>query len=159
MHLIDELQGDKRFKGTCPNCGEEFRLADAVLFSIQNSPPAEALAAIAAAKNQLKEKRLEIEEIRKRMTIKAKKTSEAVHIGKMVEKIAPSFPAFSYSTSDCRALFEPIDYVIFSGLAKTGAVESITFADIKSGAARLSGIQKSVKETIESGKIDFKISK
>jgi len=156
--LIEELQADRMFKGTCPRCMQEFNLADALLFPIDEKPPEKAIVAITEAKQSILEQKAELEKRRERITTRAQKTAEAVNFGKIVEKIAPSFPTFSYDSGDCRALFEPIDYIIFSGLAKTGAVESITFADIKSGAAPLSKVQRSIKEIIQAGKVSFKIT-
>jgi predicted Holliday junction resolvase-like endonuclease len=60
----------------------------------------------------------------------------------IVEKIVPSFPSFAYEAGDCRAMFEPIDYLVFSGLSKRNRVEALYFVDLKSGNARLSGSHK-----------------
>jgi predicted Holliday junction resolvase-like endonuclease len=82
----------------------------------------------------------------------------AVNLGKIVEKIVPSFSSFSYEAGDCRALFEPIDYLVFSGLAKRNRVEALFFVDVKSGHARLSSMQHSIKKAIESGAVRFGIT-
>jgi hypothetical protein len=52
---------------------------------------------------------------------------------------------------------DPIDYVIFEGLNKSGTVSKIIFTDIKTGAARLKNNQKEIKSLIENKKVDFKI--
>jgi predicted Holliday junction resolvase-like endonuclease len=153
--VIAQLQGDRRFMGTCPLCNNDFFLADAVLFGIDDAPPEEALAAIQAARAAIKERKEEVIEARERMSDRAAKISEAVNIGKIVEKIVPSFSSFEHSPGDCRALFEPIDYLIFSGLTKTGKVDSLLFVDVKSGNARLSYDQRAIKGAIEAGAVDF----
>ena len=79
--------------------------------------------------------------------------AESVGIGKVVEKIAPSLPGFPVNSADCRSLFEPIDYVVFQGLSRFGKVEAIQFVDVKSGGARLNGIQQQVRHAVESGKV------
>src|ERR1700676_4236017 len=135
--LIAELQRNKRFMGTCPTCNEDFRLADAALFALSAKPPEEALAAIAAMRDRIKERKIDLAKARERMTARAEKTAHAVNLGKIIEKILPSFSSFSYSAGDCRALFEPIDYLIFPGLARRGQVDSLLFVDVKSGKARL----------------------
>jgi predicted Holliday junction resolvase-like endonuclease len=154
--LILELQRNKRFMGTCPTCGEEFRLADAALFALDEAPPEMALAAIAAMRERLKERKEELAKARERMTARAEKTAHAVNLGKIVEKIAPSFASFAYSAGDCRALFEPIDYLIFSGLASRGTVDALIFVDVKSGKARLTATQRNIKERVEAGAVKFK---
>jgi predicted Holliday junction resolvase-like endonuclease len=141
--------------GTCPRCDNDFRLVDAILFAIDEAPPEGALAAIQAALEAVKDRKREIVEARERMSTKAARTSQAVNIGKIVEKIVPSFASFQHSPGDCRALFEPIDYLIFSGLTKNGKVDSLLFVDVKSGNARLNGDQRAIKDAIEAGSVDF----
>lgn len=57
---------------------------------------------------------------------------------------------------DCRALFEPIDYVAFAGLSRTGRVERLGFLDVKTGGAGLNRHQKAVKEAVEKGAVEFR---
>jgi predicted Holliday junction resolvase-like endonuclease len=61
-----------------------------------------------------------------------------VNIGFILERIAPAMKAFEFDRNDCRSLFDPIDYIIFSGLTCHGKVDRLIFADIKTGNARLS---------------------
>jgi predicted Holliday junction resolvase-like endonuclease len=156
--LIAELQRHKRFKATCPSCMEDFSLSDAVLFALGDQPPKAALTALKAMRDRIKERRRELAQNRERMTKGAQRTAEAVNLGKIVEKIVPSFSSFAYETGDCRALFEPIDYLVFSGLAKRNRVEALFFVDVKSGHARLSSMQHSIKKAVESGAVRFGIT-
>ncbi|MET4425767.1 Holliday junction resolvase-like protein [Bradyrhizobium sp. RT3a] len=125
------------------------RLSDATLFALDQKPPQEALQAIGFIREEIRKRRAELAK-KERMTIRAQRTAQAVNIGKIVEKILPSFPSFSYSTGDCRALFEPIDYLIFSGLSARAQIEALLFVDVKSGRARLNEAQRKIKERVES---------
>jgi predicted Holliday junction resolvase-like endonuclease len=156
--LILELQRDKRFKATCPACMEDFALSDAVLFALGTQPPAAALAALNAVRARIKQRKEALRDSRERMTKGARRTAEAVNLGMIVEKIVPSFPSFAYEAGDCRAMFEPIDYLIFSGLSKRNRVEALYFVDVKSGNARLSGSQQSIKKAVENGMVQFGIT-
>jgi predicted Holliday junction resolvase-like endonuclease len=156
--LIAELQRTKRFMGTCPACSEEFRLADAALFSIDDAPPGAALAAIEAARQAIRERRDELARAKVRMTDRAQNTAQAVNLGKIVEKIVPSFTTFGYAPGDCRALFEPVDYLIFSGLTGRRKVDALYFVDVKSGGARLTNKQRSIKEVVDAGAVKFKLT-
>lgn len=153
--LIRDLQRNKRFMGICPACGVEFRLADAVLFSLGEEPPGVALAAIKDLQQKIRERKDQLAKARERMTKRAQNTAAATNLGKIVEKIVPSFSSFPHISGDCRALFEPIDYLIFSGLTKTRQVDSLSFVDVKSGGARLTQTQKAIKEVVESGAVSF----
>ena len=157
--IIAELKSNKRFMGTCPGCGEDFRLADSVLFALDAQPPEAALAAISAMRERIAEQKAELAKARERMTARAQKTAQAVNLGKIVEKIAPSFATFAFSAGDCRALFEPIDYLVFSGLTRRENVEKLIFVDVKSGKARLNSAQKNIKERVEAGAVRFHVTK
>ena len=156
--LITELQHDKRFKATCPACMEDFALSDAVLFALSAEPPAAALAALNAMRARIKERKATLRASRERMTTGARRTAEAVNLGMIVEKIVPSFPSFAYKAADCRAMFEPIDYLVFSGLTARNQVEALYFVEVKSGNARLSGSQQSIKKAVEDGSVQFRIT-
>jgi hypothetical protein len=153
--VINQLQQDRRFKGTCPACSERFVLADATMFPVGNTLPADAASAVKNVRGAIAAKRLELVESYKRMTEGAQRTSHAVNLGKIIEKIVPSFDSFMHHPGDCRALFEPIDYLIFSGLAKRGVVESLIFVDVKSGKARLKASQKQIKTAVQAGAVEF----
>jgi predicted Holliday junction resolvase-like endonuclease len=153
--LITELQRNKRFMGTCPACGEDFRLADAVLFSLDEDTPTIALAAIQQIRLQIKARKDQLIQDRELMTKRAQNTAAAVNLGKIIEKIVPSFSSFAHASGDCRALFEPIDYIIFSGLTKNHQVDSLLFVDVKSGNARLNKTQRSIKKAVDAGAVSF----
>jgi predicted Holliday junction resolvase-like endonuclease len=52
---------------------------------------------------------------------------------------------------------DPIDYIVFEGLAECGQVTSIHFLDVKTGEPRLNEHQKQVKDAIENKKLEFQL--
>jgi hypothetical protein len=134
--LIAELQRDERFKGTCPFCLENFALSDVVLFALDSEPPPAALAALKAIRARIRERKAALRASRERMTKGARRTAAAVNLGMIVEKIVPSFPSFAYEAGDCRAMFEPIDYLVFSGLTTRNQVDALYFVEIKLACTR-----------------------
>jgi len=58
--ILDRLRNDPEYWGSCPDCGDEFRLCDAQLFSLSEELPEAALARIAQLKTDLKERRAEL---------------------------------------------------------------------------------------------------
>lgn len=157
--IVAELRSSKNFMGTCPSCDEDFRLADASLFSLDDKPPEQILAQIAEVRARIQEQKLVLSRKLERMTKGAKITAKAVNLGKIVEKIVPSFTTFTYTAGDCRALFEPIDYLVFSGLTMQRKVDALYFVDVKSGGASLSPNQRDIKRAVEDGAVKFEISK
>lgn len=140
----------------CPcGCGEEIKLKDADLFYLDDFTK-KGKEAYQALLDNLKEQRLELKEREKNMKARPQFTARAVNIGFILERIAPAFSHFPFEHNDCRSLFDPIDYVIFEGLNKSGVVSKIIFTDIKTGAARLNNHQKEIKALIENKKVEFK---
>jgi predicted Holliday junction resolvase-like endonuclease len=133
---------------------ENFRLSDAVLFAVGEAPPQAAVLALNVVRQRIQERR-QLARNRELMTKTAWRTAEAVNLGKIVEKIVPSFTSFAYEPGDCRAVFEPIDYVVFSGLARQNQVKALFFVDVKSGNARLSPAQRGIKQVLERGAVRF----
>lgn len=142
------------FYSECPACDETMRLKDASLFYLDDFSPGAAERYQQKLK-EVKERRKALNDIRRNIPIRSQKGAEAVNIGFILERIAPSMMSFSFDHNDCRSLFDPIDYVIFEGLSRNGRVDRIVFADIKTGSARLQKKQKEIKEVVESNKVEF----
>lgn len=74
--------------------------------------------------------------------------------------IAELFPVFqktSINPADLCALIptSPMDFIVFDGIFQK-EVTRITFLDVKKGGATLNPTQKSIRDTIADGKIEFK---
>lgn len=155
QEIVDTLKSDN-FYCECPcGCGEEIKLKDADLFYLDKFTPS-GKEAQKQLLEELKQQRLELKEREKNMTKRPQLTAKAVNVGFILERIAPAFDNFPFEHNDCRSLFDPIDYIIFEGLNKSGVVNKIIFTDIKTGAARLKSNQKEIKILIENKKVNFK---
>lgn len=84
----------------------------------------------------------------------AEKKAIEVNIGKIIEKVVPAYKDFRMPLNDCRALFEPIDLIVFNGASKS-MVDYITFLEIKTGEARLNQHQKAIKHAIDDKKVTY----
>lgn len=154
--VIDTLTSGN-FYCECPcGCGEEIKLKDADLFYLDNFSTT-GKEAQKTLLDDLKQQRADLKERELNMTKRPQLTAKAVNIGFILERIAPAFDHFPFEHNDCRSLFDPIDYIIFEGLNKSGVVNKIIFTDIKTGAARLKNNQKEIKTLIENKKVEFKI--
>ena len=145
---------ENRFYAECPCCGEPILLRDAGLFYLDDfSPEAEEL--YKQRLDELKEQDKEFRERRKEIPRGSEVKATAVNIGFILERIAPCMKDFCFEKNDCRSLFDPIDYVIFEGLTRKGAVDKILFVDIKTGNARLTGKQKEIRDLVEGKKVTW----
>ena len=80
-------------------------------------------------------------------TISQKKSSE-VRLGKIGENMAPFFSGWPYDPNKFRFLGNPVDGIQFED-------DEVIFVEIKTGKARLTSSQKSVKQLVKEGKVRF----
>lgn len=135
-------------------CGHEFQLSKAILFDGTKPFPKEAIDSQNVLKNILKDREDDLVKQKKLATSKAQKTTKAVNIGKSLEKISPTLKNFKWELPDCRFLGDPFDMITLNGLSKN-KINSISFIEIKSGAARMTSHQKSIKDAIEDKKVFY----
>ena len=152
--LIRFLQNNQ-FKADCGHCGESFQLKEATLFPLDQFPPA-AKELLQQIKAELQDRKANLQERTAKTKQKTQTTTRSVNVGFILERLAPALPNFPFDKNDCRSLFDPIDYVIFEGLNKSGKVQKIFFVDIKSGEARLKKNQQAIRRMIEAKKLEFK---
>lgn len=148
--LIKALRHDRTIWAQAP-CGHEYRLCDSELFYGSELTPS-AKKFRDSLREELAKTREELKKQRYRVTEGFTKRSVEIKLGKTVEKIAAALPGFPYTPSDCRAIFDPIDYITFMGLGR-GVVNRIDFVDVKSGQSRLVQIQRQIRDAVDDGKV------
>ncbi|MFH1311503.1 MAG: Holliday junction resolvase-like protein [Nanoarchaeota archaeon] len=136
-------------------CGHEFQLSKAILFDGTKTFPKEALESKQAFIDELTNREEDLIKQKKLVTKKAEITSKAINIGKNLEKILPTLKDFKWELPDCRFIGDPLDLITFNGLS-INKIDSISFIEIKSGAARLNDHQKMIKDAIGDKKISYK---
>jgi predicted Holliday junction resolvase-like endonuclease len=139
----------------CP-CGEEFAISDAFLFDGTKTFPQEALDVQAELQNALDKRKFNLAKQIKQITERTAKTTAAVNIGKSLEKILPVAKDFKWVVPDTKVLGDPIDMLIFNGLSN-GKVESLSFVEVKSGAARLNGHQRSIRDALADHRVSYRV--
>lgn len=152
-NLIKQLQNSKLF-AECP-CGESFQLSDAILFDGLGKTPKEAQDVQKAMLDALLERETGLKTRKVSADKGAEQKALETGIGKIVEKIIPTYANFKIPASDCRTLFEPIDLIAFNGLS-SGRVDSIDFIEIKSGNAKLNPHQRMVRDAVNDKQVGYK---
>lgn len=156
IEQIIEFLKRNNFKAECSSCGESFSLKESPMFSTEQFTP-EAKELLKEKQEFLKERKKELLLRTSKATQKVETTTQSVNIGFILERLAPALGKFPFDKNDCRSLFDPIDYVIFEGLNKTGSVQKIFFVDIKTGEARLKKNQRAIKQKIQDKKVELKL--
>lgn len=139
----------------CPHCGDEFSLSKATLFDGRGKFPDKVEQAKIELENELKDRIAELVERQKRAKTKSEKTAVAVGIGKIIEKILPAHKNFNMVPADCRFLAEPIDLIVFDGLAQN-KINKITFMDVKTGNARMNKHQKMIMDAVNEQNVKWR---
>ena len=138
----------------CPLCNEEFKLSDALLFDGTQPFPEEAGLRRDEYEQELKDRKADLEKKIRLATDRAAITAEAVSIGKMVEHLTPILDGFGFHPTDCRPLFEPVDFLVFNGLS-AAKVNRLSFVEVKTGGARLNAPQRLIRDAIGNGRVFF----
>jgi predicted Holliday junction resolvase-like endonuclease len=147
---------DGGFYAECPCCEEPVMVRDCDLFYL-NDFSEEGREIYERYRSELDERKNELCEKRKQISQSSEVGAFATNIGLILERLAPCLSTFRYECSDCRSLFDPIDYVIFEGLCQKGVVSRIIFADIKTGNGSLSRRQREIRDLVNNKKVEFDI--
>jgi len=163
--IIRQLLSVRGLAVECPQCTEDFPVKKAKLFSMYAPYPPVVrsiidgrIEAATELKQELTERSEQLKENKKKKPLKITVSAQACNFGKIAEQIVPAFLTFPYIQNECRPLFEPIDYIIFSGLSEKGRVHSIKFVDMKTGDGRLSRGQRQIRDRVLDGKVSHRIA-
>jgi len=94
----------------------------------------------------------ELPDILEKERADAVKRSRAVIGGQTAEQLAPYLPGFPFEPGDCRFVGKPVDFIVFSG-ASRGEIDELVFVEVKSGAAGLTRVERSLRDAIAAGKV------
>jgi predicted Holliday junction resolvase-like endonuclease len=145
--IIDTLITND-FYAECPCCSETISLAKSNLF-YSDEFNEKAKTVYETSERELDERRQALKALKKRISDKSEITTRSVNIGFILERMFPSLAEFPYCCEDCRSMFDPVDYLVFEGLAVKGKVERILWVEIKTGGARLNQHQKQIKSLVD----------
>lgn len=145
-----------RFYTECPCCGDTILLQKADLFYLDDFN-AGAEETYRQYQIELEARKKELKRRKESISTKSEVGAKSVNIGLILERIAPSLKEFPFHCNDCRSLFDPIDYLVFEGLASKGIVKKLFWIEIKTGKARLNQREREIKCLVEGKKLAWDI--
>ena len=96
----------------------------------------------------------------KRDEIRAKAQEKGYkQVPKLLRKCTPVVCAHGYYPQDLKALFDPVDFVIFDGLKQKEKVTQVVFFDGPAHDKQRERIQKSIKKVIRKGNYEWETVK
>jgi predicted Holliday junction resolvase-like endonuclease len=157
MGTLEEIQRTKGLYIRCPTCQESFPARKARLLDARQPLPKHAIEHLSAERAAVAEEHRELRQERADLKRRSFTATASSGIGQALEMLAASLPGLPVAPRDCRVLFKPIDYIAFDG-ASVGRVSSVRFIEVKTGARRLSPVQRTVREAIEKGAVTLRIA-
>ena len=154
-NVINTLLEDGFFV-ECPCCKDSIPLDQCGLFALDDFTPA-ALAIYEQYKQSLENREAKLLQRREKFGEESESLARATNLGLLWERLAPSLSGFRFQCGDCRSLFDPIDYLIFEDLCRTGSVSRIIFAEIKTGGSELTKSERKIRDAVRAKKVEFEI--
>ena len=154
LDLIKDLKSSGLY-AEC-TCGKEFKLSDAILFDGLGPFPDIAEIKRGELQDELTRRMDELKKRKLYVDTGAEKKAIEVGFGKIIEKIVPAHRNFKMPPCDCRPLFEPIDLIVFNGMAEMN-IDSVTFLEVKTGNSRLSDRERMIRDAVDDKRVSYKV--
>ncbi len=152
--FIGLFKAQRNIFGLCPLCGGIFRLSE-IKISYKRKFPIDWYDKLLAEGEELGEKEGELEEKLKIIRKKATERARRVLLPKLLRRVDPLFTSLGYFPQDAKAIFDPIDFVIFDGMNRDENVRRIVFMDHETENRDQRIIQKSIEKTIEKERYEW----
>lgn len=152
------FQSSRRILCICPCCGDILRLSDLNL-SYKGKPCKTWLDVYErkiASLEKREEKFNEKEQgIRDKAAERGRKKVEE-HICKMM---CNEIVKLNFNPYDIKAIWHPVDFVVFDGMNNEDAIKDITFLSRKTEDSNLNKIRETIKECVENKKYEWMVAR
>ena len=152
--FIALFKAQRNIFGLCPMCGEVFRLSE-IKISYKRKFPIDWYDKLLVEVEKLDEKEMKLEEKLKIIREKATEYARRILLPKLLRKVDPLFTSLGYFPQDAKAIFDPIDFVVFDGMNRDEKVKRVVFMDQQTENRNQRVIQKSIEKTIEKERYEW----
>jgi len=152
--LINFFEAQRNIFGICPHCQELFRLSD-IKISYKAKFGKDWYDKLQEQEEKLQEEQIKIEETLKKIREKTIEKTRRVYLPKMLMQADPVFTPLGYYPQDVKALFDPIDFVIFDGMNRDDKVNRVVFMDEHNTKDEIRRVQHSIEMAIKHGNYSF----
>jgi predicted Holliday junction resolvase-like endonuclease len=153
--FIDVFQDLRTILCICPCCGELVRASELHLSS-HGGAPKTWLDDYEAELVRLEKRELEFEASVAEIKEKAIERGRKKVIERACACLDSSIACFNYDPYDIKALFHPVDFVVFNGLNRGEGIEDIT---LLTRTRRGDSLQKSVAKAVKDGSYAWKVAR
>lgn len=137
----------------CPGCGEIYRLSELKIF-YRGKVKHTWLDNLRAKEQKVERMEEKLEEEREQIKAEAQEKGRK-QLPKLLRKCLPVICAHGYYPQDVKALFDPIDFVVFDGMNLKQKVKQVVLFDGPPADKRREKIQTYIKAAIKKGNYDW----
>ncbi len=151
--ILSDFQEFQKVLVVCPECGEVFRLSELKL-SYRGKVKRTWL-------DELREKEKKVERAEELLEEQEEKIKEQARekgrkqLPKLLKKCVPVICAHGYYPQDLKALFDPIDFVIFDGMNLKQDVKRVVLFDGPAHNKIREKVQTSIQKVIKKGNYEW----
>lgn len=145
--IIKFFSLQRQIFGTCPNCGDFFRLSDGTVF-LKRKPVPDWMDRIKRETERLTELEGKLEEKKGDLQEKAREKGRK-QAQKAIKKIDPVFAPRRLNADDAKVIFHPIDYIVFKGMKDSDSIKGILLLDRKAKDGNHRAVQRSIEKVVE----------
>jgi predicted Holliday junction resolvase-like endonuclease len=159
--LVQTIDGIQEILGICPCCGEIFRLIEAKFIFPKERARSSSFLELIKFESELEALDQEISEAEREFQVllddsrhKLKQDGMQRAYAKL-RKIDPIFSGAGVNPHDVKAIFHPVEYIIFHGLNSDERCQSIEFVSREPENNGQEALFRSVDDVIQSGHVHF----
>lgn len=141
----------------CPVCGEVHRLSELKL-SYRGRVKHTWLDTLRAEERQIENAEQRYKEQQEAIKQRAREAGQR-QVPKILKKCVPAICSRGYYPQDLKAIFDPVDFVIFDGMKQQDRIKKVVLFDGPPDTKRRSRAQSSIRKVLKKGNYDWKTVK
>lgn len=153
MNLLEAFTGFQRVYGTCPCCGELFRLSEAAIF-VSTPPPKTEFDALQEDEDKLQASIARFEDGEEKVRESARTKGREAAKSRLAT-IAPFFVAKGIDPNDAKVLFDPILYLVFEGMTD-GICNRLQFVDPPPDNSEREKVHRTLAAALRAGHVEWR---
>lgn len=153
-NIVNFFEIQRSIFGVCPHCQELFRLSD-IKISYRKKFSRDWYDKLEKQEEKIDDEHMKLEETLAAIREKAQEQARRRHLPRMLRQADPVFTPLGYYPQDVKAVFDPMDFVIFDGMNRDGRVRRVVFMDEYSADGRTRQIQSSIENAISKERYGF----
>jgi predicted Holliday junction resolvase-like endonuclease len=159
--LAQTIDGLQEVLGICPCCGEIFRMVEAKFLFPQKRPRSCVYLELLALESRSNAEQDRIGEAELRFDERFEQQKERLRekarslVKLRIKKIDPTFTGRNIDPQDVKAVFHPVEYIVFQGLCSSLGVKELKFISRSPKTKAEEALVQSVDQTVQRGNLEF----